>query len=45
MRDGKHTMFRLEIEVPTEEDAQRICDNWQDGSEQIYKQAIQILLR
>ena len=45
IRDGKHTMFRLEIEVPTEEDAQRICDNCQDGSEQIYEQAIQILLR
>lgn len=44
LREGNHILFRLELDVTTEEDARKICDNWQNQSETLYQQAIQNLL-
>lgn len=44
LREGNHILFRLELDVTTEEDARKICDNWQNQSEVLYQQAIRGLL-
>lgn len=44
LREGNHILFRVELDVATEEDAIKICDNWQSASEALYQQAIQGLL-
>lgn len=42
LKDGKHMMFRLEIDVPKEEDAIRVCENWEKQSETLYQLALKI---
>ncbi|MFR1254710.1 MAG: DUF4364 family protein [Eubacterium sp.] len=44
LKDGKHMMFRLEIDVPKEEDAIRVCENWEKQSETLYQLALKNLL-
>lgn len=44
LNDGKHMMFRLEIDVPKEEDAIRVCENWEKQSETLYQLALKNLL-
>lgn len=45
LREKNRILFRMELDVPTEDDAVKICDNWQNASEALYQQAIQKLLR
>ena len=44
MREGKPILFRLELEVATEADALKVCENWQANSEKLYQSAITTLL-
>lgn len=44
MREKQHILFRLELDVATEEDAIRVCANWQAQSEELYRMAMMRLL-
>lgn len=44
MRERNRTIFRLELEVATEQDALKVCENWQSNSESLYQTAITHLL-
>ncbi len=44
LREGNHILFRVDLDAATEEDAIKICENWQNASETLYRQAIQGLL-
>lgn len=44
LREGKHTIFHLDLEVTTEEDAMKVCENWRKQSETLYQTAIKNLL-
>jgi len=36
IREGKSNLIELNISVPTEEHAERMCANWRDASQSIY---------
>ena len=44
MRERSRVIFRLELEVATEKDALKVCENWQSNSETLYQTAITHLL-
>ncbi len=44
LREGTHILFRLELDVATEADAIRVCENWKTESEKLYRQAMVQLL-
>lgn len=44
IREKNHTLLRLELDVMTESDAIKICENWKSQSEFLYQTAIQKLL-
>ena len=44
IRDGSRTIYELSLEVADENEAIRICDEWETKSETIYAKTLQILL-
>lgn len=44
IREKQHTLFRIELDVATERDAIKICENWQEQSEELYRMAMLHLL-
>ncbi len=44
LRERNRIIFRLEMEVATEANAIKVCENWQSQSETLYQTAIQQLL-
>lgn len=45
LREGTQVLFHVELDVTTEADAIKVCENWREGSEAIYQVAMQQLLR
>ncbi len=45
LREGTHVLFHVELDVTTEEDAVKVCENWKEGSEPIYQVAMRQLLK
>lgn len=45
IREQNHILLRLELDVMTETDAIKICENWKAESEFLYQSAIQRLLK
>ena len=45
VKEGKHTLIKLELAVPTEEQAEIMCENWQKANQQIYSIAMSELLK
>lgn len=45
IREKNHEIFSLTLEVSTEEDAVKICNNWQNQSTELYQTAIKQLLQ
>ena len=43
--EGKNTVIRLDLTVPTVEQAETICDNWPKNSQAIYSHAVNLLLK
>lgn len=44
LRDGNHVLMQLSLDVATETDAIKVCENWQSKSDILYQTAIQNLL-
>lgn len=44
IRERNHVIMRLELNVTTESDAIKVCENWQAHSESLYQTAITKLL-
>lgn len=44
LREGKHILFQLSLDVATEEDAIRTCENWRSSCTELYQASIQTLL-
>lgn len=44
LRERNRIIFRVELEVATEVDAIKVCENWQANSEKLYQTAITSLL-
>ncbi len=44
LKERNHVILRLELDVATEADAVKVCENWQAKSELLYQTAIQNLL-
>lgn len=44
IREKQHILFRLELDVATEGDAIKVCENWQTQSEELYRMAVMRLL-
>ncbi len=44
LRDGNHVLMRLSLDVATEADAIKVCENWQSKSDILYQTAMQNLL-
>jgi hypothetical protein len=44
LREGNHILFQLSLDVATEEDAIKVCENWRSSSEELYQTSIQTLL-
>ncbi len=45
VREGKGFLIQLNVSVPSEEQAEIVCDNWQDSNEDIYAYIMNELLR
>lgn len=45
LREKNQTVFSLSLAVSSEEDAIKICNNWREASEQLYRDAIKRLLQ
>ncbi len=45
VREGKNVLVRLEVNVPSEDQAEIMCDRWQDASQKIYEFIMKELLR
>lgn len=45
LRESNHILFETKLSVPTEEDAVKICNNWQEQSSELYSLSIKRLLR
>lgn len=44
LRDGNHTLYSLSLDVPTEQDAIRVCENWRECSTALYQDSLRQLL-
>lgn len=44
IREGRNVLIRLELSAPTRKQAQIMCDNWQQASQNIYAYAMKTLL-
>ena len=44
LRDGNHVLMQLSLDVATEADAIKVCENWQSKSDILYQTAMQNLL-
>ena len=45
VREGKNILIKLEVAVPSEEQAEITCDKWQESNQQIYAFVMKELLR
>ena len=45
IREGRSTLISLSISVPTEQNAEAICKNWQKDNQRIYAYLMQELMR
>ena len=45
IREGKSTLVKLELAVPSEDQAELMCDRWQDANQAIYAFLMQELLK
>lgn len=45
LREGNHTIFHIDLEIATEDEAIKVCDNWQVNSQVIYQTALLNLLK
>ncbi len=45
IREGKSTLFSLNISVPTEQIAEAVCDNWQENNQKVYAYVMQELMK
>ncbi len=45
LREGTHVLFHVELDVATEEDAVKVCENWKESCEAVYQTAIRQLLK
>jgi len=45
VREGKNVLIKLEVAVPSEEQAEIMCDKWQDSNQRIYAFVMKELLR
>lgn len=45
IREGKEALMKINLSVPTEEQAQIICDNWKGSDQVIYEYVMKELLR
>ena len=45
VREGKSVLIKLDLAVPTKEQAQIICERWHDSNEAVYAAVMQELLR
>ncbi|MCD8078085.1 MAG: DUF4364 family protein [Lachnospiraceae bacterium] len=45
VREGKGFLIQLNISVPSEKQAEIICDNWQDSNQKIYSYVMSELLK
>ena len=44
LRDGSHTLFEITLEISSEEEAIRICDNWEQQAETLFSDTLRSLL-
>lgn len=44
MRDGSHTLYEIKLDVATEQDAVKICENWKESSSELYQKTLRELL-
>ena len=44
IREGKKSLFELNLSVPTQEQAEAMCSNWKEKSQEIYSFAMKTLL-
>ena len=45
VREGKNALISLEISVPTADQAEAICGNWQNDNQRLYAYLMQELLK
>ncbi len=45
VREGKSVLIKLDLAVPTKEQAQIVCERWHDSNEAVYAAVMQELLR
>ena len=43
--EGKSLLYEINISVPSEEEAKKVCDNWAVNSEEMYGYIIKKLLQ
>ena len=44
VKEGKNTLIELKLSAATEEMAEKMCDNWEKASKEIYEFAMKKLL-
>lgn len=44
IKEGKATLFSMNLSVPTQEQAERVCGKWQEENQRIYAMVMQSLL-
>ena len=44
VREGRSILFSMDISVPDEKDAERMCNNWREKCQQIYGNTIKTLI-
>lgn len=44
LRDGSHVLYQITLDVATEQDAIKVCENWRDCSTELYQQSMLKLL-
>ena len=45
VREGKSVLIKLDLAVPTKEQAEIVCERWHDSNEAVYAAVMQELLR
>ena len=44
-REGKQPLIKVEVSVPTKDQAEVVCDNWRESNQQIYAYIMKELLK
>ena len=45
VREGKQPLIKVEVSVPTKDQAEVVCDNWRESNQQIYAYIMKELLK